>query len=66
MLNVSEKEYDQRKNSEKVCQADVAGDDDPELDELSDISDNSDLFHVEAKPIGCRTDEDKDLSLIHI
>ena len=34
------------------------------MDELSDISDNSDLFHVEAKPIGCRTDEDKDLVIV--
>ena len=43
----------------------VDEDDNVELDSCSDVSDNNDLFHVEAKfSEGPRTREDKDLSII--
>ena len=41
------------------------GEEDDGVDDFSDISDDSDLFHVEAKDVGApRTDEDKDEAIV--
>ena len=50
---------DERTHSQESSQPD-----DQDIDEFSDISDNSDVFHVEAIPSQePRTDEDKDLRI---
>ena len=45
---------------------DIHGDEEDDgVDDFSDISDDSDLFHVEAKDVGApRTDEDKDDAIV--
>ena len=45
---------------------DIQGDEEDDgVDDFSDISDDSDLFHVEAKDVGApRTDEDKDDAIV--
>ena len=41
------------------------GEEDDGVDDFSDVSDDSDLFHVEARNVGApRTDEDKDMAIV--